>query len=461
MIRSKATSRFYSLLIILSFLGGFCFPGYPSAAIDPVQTTAASSASNNPAGSWIHEIDTEWGGLFKFRNRVSFIDEDSIFKEVDTGTFYDANADARLMNRSIFSPKIYFETHYEVVFLAGDTLEKGNELKNAYPEIFGEENLLLVQTLDDDRRLMSLTRILKEEDDYILYHRLDRLNLTLQPEWGLVRIGRQAVTWGNGLLFNPMDLINPFSPTDIERDYKIGDDMVFMQVTSQERGDFQWLYLVRRDPDDNETKWDVASLAGKLHFSVGTTEFDVMGGHHYEDEVIGIGSVGYLSEAAWRFDAVYTFLNPKSDNNDYLSLVANMDYSWTWWNKNFYGFIEFYYNGLGKDDPSEAFSDSDILERLDRGELFTLGKTYLGAFIQIELHPLVNLFLTSINNVADPSGLLQPRAVWDITQDLQLTLGGNVAYGVGQTEFGGFAINGTDFVTCPTDSVYMFLSCYF
>ena len=40
------------------------------------------------------------------------------------------------------------------------------------------------------------------------------------PRWGVVCVGRQAVTWGNGLIFNPMDLFNPFSPVDIERDYK-------------------------------------------------------------------------------------------------------------------------------------------------------------------------------------------------------------------------------------------------
>ena len=63
-------------------------------------------------------------------------------------------------------------------------------------------------------------------NDQTLYHRLDRLSVTFQPYWGTLQIGRQALTWGNGFLFNPMDLFNPFSPTQIDREYKPGDDMV-------------------------------------------------------------------------------------------------------------------------------------------------------------------------------------------------------------------------------------------
>jgi hypothetical protein len=121
-----------------------------------------------------------------------------------------------------------------------------------------------------------------------------------------------------------------------------------------------------------------------------------------------------LGDAAWRLDG-WTFLD---DNDDYLSLVANLDYSWVWFGKNFYGFVEYYFNGLGKDDYQDAVLDPAITERVARGELFTLGRNYLSGHIQLELHPLFKVFVTSINNVEDPSGILQPYAAWDITQNL-------------------------------------------
>ena len=56
---------------------------------------------------------------------------------------------------------------------------------------------------------------------------------------------------------------------------------------------------------------------------------------------------------------------------------------------------------------------------------------------------------------------LQPRAIWDITQDVQLTFGGNVFYGAKDTEFGGFRIPDTDLLNKPSDSGFLWLTYFF
>jgi hypothetical protein len=184
---------------------------------------------------------------------------------------------------------------------------------------------------------------------------------------------------------------------------------------------------------------------------------------HFEDWVIGGGSVGYLGDAAWRMDATWAFLDDHGGNGrgDYLSLVANIDYSWTWWQKNFYGFIEYYYNGLGENDYARALLNPKINERLARGELFVLGQNYLSGTLQIEPHALVNVYFTAINNIEDPSGILQPRATWDITQDIQITGGLNIYYGAKDTEFGGFTVPGTGLRSKSPDNAYLWLIYYF
>jgi hypothetical protein len=177
--------------------------------------------------------------------------------------------------------------------------------------------------------------------------------------------------------------------------------------------------------------------------------------------VVGFGSTGYLKSAAWRLDGTWTFLNDKRGKEGYFSLVANIDYSWVWWGKNFYGFLEFFYNGLGKNDYADAFSDPNIAERLGRGELFTLGRAYLSGHIRVELHPLFNIYLTVINNVADPSGIIQPRAVWDIFEDVQITCGGNMYYGRKGTEYGGFKIPGTNLTNKAPDSAFIWMTYFY
>ena len=48
-------------------------------------------------------------------------------------------------------------------------------------------------------------------------------------------------------------------------------------------------------------------------------------------------------------DITWSSLNQSRNRNGYFLLAANMDYSWVWWKKNFYGFVKFYFNSLGTD----------------------------------------------------------------------------------------------------------------
>ncbi len=448
--------RFY-LTILLFF---FYPPLSASAETSDKIPEAASNIRSNAGIPWYKNIETEWGGHLKLRGTASWVDDETIFQPVGTGTYYDGSAEGRLNNRFFLGQWGYVDTHYEIVFLGGDAWQGAKELGQLFPGLV-DNALLFIRPVSDDTRFLDLTGIIKETDDYVLYHRIDRLALSLLPKWGVVRIGRQAVTWGNGLLFNTMDLFNPFSPEAIDRDYKTGEDMAFLQVSTGQVGDVQSVYVPRRDPENGDVEWNESSLAGKVHFPFGTTEFDVMGAHHFNDHVIGLGSTGYLIDAAWRIDGTWTFLDEDSDNNDYPSLVANIDYSWIWWNRNLYGFLEYFFNGLGNTDYSKAITDPDIVERIERGELFTLGKNYLSGHVRIELHPLFNFSLTLINNLDDPSGLIQPYATWDVKQNFQIIFGGNVSYGANGTEFGGFPLPDSDFQRIPSDSAFLWFFYFF
>lgn len=405
-------------------------------------------------------IEAEWGGHLKVHSKASFQHEDSVYRAVGPETYLDESLEGRLKNTLFWGSRVRFETHYEMAASAGDTLDARDDLA----ALFGgsvPEGAAPAGIPSDDRRLMDLTRVVKEEDGFVLYHRLDRLALTVSPDWGIAAAGRQAVTWGNGFLFNPMDLFNPFSPTDIERDYKLGDDMLFVQVPVAASGSVQMLYVPRRDPDDGDVTWDESSLALKGHLFKGSEEFDLMAAKHYQDYVFGLGGAGTVGDAAWRADVTWTHLAQDNPDRDYPSFVANIDYSWIWWKKNVYGFAEFFYSGVGKDDYQEALSDPTITARIARGELFTLGRSYLAGHLRIEVHPLVNMLFTAITNVEDPSGVLQPRLTWDVTGDLQLLLGGNVVWGAKGSEYSEISIPGTPYTIRPADSVYGWLAYYF
>lgn len=405
-------------------------------------------------------VETGWGGHLKLRGSAAWPRQDSVLGASGKSVLYDGNAEGRLKTELFFDDGARFDSHYEIVLSGGDTRREKRSL--GLPGIGPRLELFSSERIPTDRhRLFDLTGVISEDDSRVLYQRFDRLFLTLYPEWGTLRIGRQAVTWGNGFLFNPMDLFNPFAPTDIEREYKLGDDLALVQVPFAAGADLQGLVVPRRDPETGDVERDQSAMAAKLHWRQQTVEFDCLAAFNYGDLVFGIGAVGYAGGAAWRTDVTWTRVDDAFSADDYLSLTANLDYAWSGWGKNFYGFLEFFYNGIGERETRKIFGNDALLARLVRGDLFVVGRLYLNGMIQMEPHPLCNVFLTNITNLDDPSGILQPRVTWDVAQNVQLLFGGTVSYGGSETEFGGFTLPGTPVTTAAPAAVFAWCSYYF
>jgi len=400
----------------------------------------------------------QMNGHIKMRSDTSWYSNDSLYRHVGAGPHYNGFAGIRINNKVFLSRKCYFEGAYEALISGGYTLQKKNELMTLYPYLFKSINTLN-SPMDDSTRLMDLSASIQNESN-IQYYRADRFSLTIQSGTKtFLSIGRQAVTWGNGFLFNPIDIFNPFSPTDIERDYKIGDDLLSIQTNLFDQINVHTLYVPRRN-SDNKIEWKQSSLASKVHFSSGSTEFDIMLGYHYQDFVFGLGSSGYLGGTAWRINGLLSVLDDKNKSHkEYYSIVANIDYSWIWWHKNIYAFIELYYNNIGTNYLIDI--DPNLIERIGRGELFTLGRYYLGGHVRIEFHPLFNFYLTIIDNLNDFSASIQPRGVWDIKENVQLSFGTNLACGKTDSEFGGFIVPGTKYINKPQNSVFLWLTYFF
>ncbi len=402
--------------------------------------------------------DMEWDGHLKIYSRILFPKSDSAYQYVGLSPNYDGFGEFRLNSKIFFSDALYVEIHYEALAGGGDTRKDGERLKARYPDLFPDG---LSGPVRDAHRFFNLTHSLHQGDRSVIYHRLDRAFVSFSPDWGDIRVGRQAVTWGHGFTFNPMDLFNPFAPTDLERDYKTGDDLILVHVPVK-RVDVDLIYAAHRDPDTDKSGIDQSSLGVKLHTNLDGLDTDVMVARHYRDMVTGIGTAGNLGDAAFRLDLTGTFLDQKSrERSIYISGVANLDYSWVWFDKNWYGYVELYYNGLSDNDYSRALLNPDVSKRLDRGELFALGRWYASAHVNLELHPLVNAYLTPIVNLHDGSGMLLPRVVYDVSDNIRITMTALLNWGGNGTEYGGFVVLGTDFTTPPADTISAWITWYF
>jgi len=365
-------------------------------------------------------------GHLKYRLLHTRYPEDSVFREL-LGAASDEHAFEARASLGLDRGPWDLRADYQFIALRADRLL----LVDALPP-----GALPAGVIDDDRRWWDLTWRAGDGDQAVV-NRLDRLSVGFTSERSAWRFGRQAISWGNGLIFTPMDVFNPFDPAAVDKEYKTGDDMLYGQVLLPGGGDLQSVAIVRRDPVTGEVASDQSSLAVKVHGFVGTDEFDLLAARHYGDDLLGLGGNVALGGAVLRGDLTRT----RTDRETVWSAVASLSRSWTWAGKNLSGVAEYYYNGFGQTDgayaPSDLAANPDLLQRLARGELFTLARQYFAASVTIEANPLLLLTPNVFVNLEDPSALAQLVLQYDIAQDLLLQAALNLPIGPSGSEYGG------------------------
>ena len=375
------------------------------------------------------EAPYELGGHTKLRFVGTTFPSGSLFRQIAGDRSLDLEGDLRLAFKAA-PGRWTFIADYQLIGLYGDRIEYTRELPPAV-------GLLVPRLPGDERRLFNLTKVMHDRGKSALLHRLDRLWAGYASEKAVVRVGRQAISWGNGLFYAPMDLVNPFDPAAVDTEYKAGDDMLYVQYLQDSGNDVQVAAVVRRDPVDGEARREQGTTAAKYHGFAGSREYDLLLAEHYDDLVVGLGGTVSPGGAVLRGDVVVT----DTDTDTYVQLVANWSYSWIWGGRNMSGALEYHFNGFGQHDgrydPGSLAGNTDLLARLARGEAFTLGRHYLAGSVLVEMTPLWTLTPTLLANVADPSALLQIVTSFSLSDNMTFLGSLNVPIGPDGSEFGG------------------------
>ncbi len=371
----------------------------------------------------------ELGGHTKLRFVGSSFPSGSLFRQLAGDRSLDLEGDLRLNFRAA-PGRWTFNADYQLVGLYGDRVEYTRSLP-------AEVGRLVPRLPGDERRLFDLTKVVHDRDKSALLHRLDRLWAGYASEKAVIRLGRQAISWGNGLFYAPMDLVNPFDPAAVDTEYKAGDDMLYFQYLQDSGNDVQAAVVVRRDPLDGEVGDQQATAAAKYHGFAGSSEYDLLLAEHYDDLVVGLGGTVSPGGAVLRGDLVVT----DTDSDTYVQLVTNWSYSWTWRGRNMSGAVEYHFNGFGQQDgrydPASLAGNPDLLARLARGEAFTVGRHYLAGSVLVEMTPLWTVTPTLLANVTDPSALLQFVTSFSLSDNMTFLGSLNVPIGPDGSEFGG------------------------
>ena len=93
----------------------------------------------------------------------------------------------------------------------------------------------------DPDEFANLYWVLADSDDMVATHTLDRLYLSILADRFTLTMGRQRIAWGTARFISAVDLFNPFDPTAIDKEEKLGVDAAVADIPL---GAFSGLTLV-------------------------------------------------------------------------------------------------------------------------------------------------------------------------------------------------------------------------
>ncbi len=270
----------------------------------------------------------------------------------------------------------------------------------------------------DRREWIDLDWILVTASQLRVEQRVFRGFATIRAGRTTVTLGRQRIAWGTGFAWNPTDLLNPYNPAAVELGEKTGVDAVHVGYAA---GDFSRIEAAFAPGDTSE---DMA-VAARVSAHVGEYDVSGMGGYFRRDWVVGGDFAGYLGDAGLRGEAAVTFPEFESP---YLRFTVALDRSFA---NDYYGFLEYYFNGLGTTDKDEY----DFFEALRTG-LFNVARDYLAVAVVKSVTPLLGASVYGLVNIDDGSALLGPSLTYSLGDNSELGLATYFFVGKGDTEFG-------------------------
>ncbi len=276
------------------------------------------------------------------------------------------------------------------------------------------------------RRLVDLSSVMVNRPGLRVEQQLDRLSVRLSLPFGDLTVGRQALSWGTGRVWNPTDVLSPFPPTVVDREVRRGFDAVRLAVELGATTQLDLLYLPQQQLADQ-------GGVARLQTNLGGWDVSASVGKYVQDVVVGADVVGDVGPVAVHGEGAYTFgLSGLGQRGSSVTLSEHffrgvVGADWRPHEKVLV-MVEYHFNGYGAGSPSEYVAKLSS-PRVVRGEVFGAGRHFLALVGSWAFHDLASLALTALGNLQDPSVLLIPALEWSFEQTVLVRVGGNVPIG--------------------------------
>ena len=241
-------------------------------------------------------------------------------------------------------------------------------------------------------------------------------------------VGRQQVRFGSSRLWNPLDLLNPFSPVHVEgNDEQKGIDALRLDWYPGESTEFTCLVNPARE-DDEITETDFKSSNYAARFKTGISEFDaaVLAAYAAKRKNAGFDFQLVLFEGM--LTGVVLWSDPQ-DGKSYIQCGSGYEYTLV---NGLYLLVEYFYNSLPVNDDAGLRSAMFSLNNsgVDSGNYYVLANRiitfnshYLSAAAGYDIHPLLRGELFAIYDFQGSGLFMNFSLKLNAMQNLDLAAG--------------------------------------
>ncbi len=275
-------------------------------------------------------------------------------------------------------------------------------------------------------RLVQLDWEIAADDDSSYRHEIDRALVGLHPTWGDVTVGRQAIGLGRGVLFSAVDVFNPFSPLEVDREWRRGVDAFRAEYRLSTTSSAECFAAFGQT-------WEQSAVLGRLRGYLGNVDGSLILGKRAEDFMVGGAFSAVVGEAEVHGEwAVFDTPEAQADGTfwggSHLATKAVIGSSYTFDVGNGLTLLgEYHYSDFGVEDAKDALvrlQDRDFQRRFLRGDTQILGRQAVAAQLSYPFSDAVNGSFLVLTNPTDGSGVNSPSLRWDLNENF--TLIGNI-----------------------------------
>ena len=259
---------------------------------------------------------------------------------------------------------------------------------------------------------------------------VERAAVSFTTDYTVLKVGRQALTWGQGLGFNPGDIVAPAAGAS----FKPGVDMIYGQYLFDSGADIQAVYVPRPETAGGQISRDNSSLAIRGFTTVGATDLTLTLAEDRGDLVAALGFSGSLGAFGVKGEIVNWDL--ASGTADPSWVVSAMGFgSLGDWGTTYSA--ELFHNGFGV-APGDAMS-AELLKKMSTGHVYLANRDYLTLGGSLMISPEFSLAPSAVISLEDQGALLGLSASYvlgdnaDMSVSLSVPTGDGLGLGLSQS----------------------------